>query len=124
MGRKKIIKEKQLLEQIPGSRGFISVIAARLHCNWHTVDEAVKASPAAQAAIKAEEETTLDFVESKALKRIEENDGAMIRFYLATKGKKRGYTYEEEIKNDNETDEEINIIMDDGQQITPQDPEE
>ena len=49
MGRKKIIKEKQLLEMIEGSRGFISVIAKRLNCNWHTVDEAIKASPAAQA---------------------------------------------------------------------------
>lgn len=114
MGRKKIIKEKQLLEMIEGSRGFISVIAKRLNCNWHTVDEAIKASPAAQAAIKAEEETTLDFVESKALKRIEENDGAMIRFYLATKGKKRGFTYDEKLDGDEITeDKELNIITDD-----------
>lgn len=114
MGRKKIIKEKQLLEMIEGSRGFISVIAKRLNCNWHTVDEAIKASPAAQAAIKAEEETTLDFVESKALKRIEENDAAMIRFYLATKGKKRGFTYDEKLDGDEITeDKELNIITDD-----------
>lgn len=113
MGRKKIIKEKQLLEMIEGSRGFISVIAKRLNCNWHTVDEAIKASPAAQVAIKAEEETTLDFVESKALKRIEENDGAMIRFYLATKGKKRGFTYDEKLEADETAeDSNINVVCD------------
>lgn len=122
MGRKKIIKEKQLLEMIEGSRGFISVIAKRLNCNWHTVDEAIKASPAAQIAIKAEEETTLDFVESKALKRIEENDGAMIRFYLATKGKKRGFTYDEKLEAD-ETAEDNNInIICDGEDVEPVDP--
>lgn len=114
MGRKKIIKEKRLIEQIKGSRGFISVIAARLGCNWHTVDNAIKASPAAQQAIKDEEETTLDFVEGKAIARINEGDGSMIRFYLATKGKKRGYTYDEKLDgDDNAEDKELNIITDD-----------
>ena len=114
MGRKKILKEKQLIEAIHGSRGFKSVIAQRLHCNWHTVDEAIKASPAAQLAMQEEDETTLDFVEGKAITKINEGDGAMIRFYLATKGKKRGYTYEEKLETDEAADDNnINIITDD-----------
>ena len=63
MGRKRKIKEKDLLEKIDGSNGFYSVIASRLHVDWHTVDKAIKDSPAAQEAIKAETEKTLDFVE-------------------------------------------------------------
>ena len=121
MGRKRLIKEKDLLAAIKDSRGFISTIAARLHADWHVIDRAIKASEAAQAAIAAEEETTLDFVEGKALKRIEENDGPMIRFYLATKGKKRGYTYEERLEDPDGNDDEspLNIICD-GEEVDPQ----
>ena len=113
MGRKKSIKEKDLLAAIEDSNGFVTTIAARLHCSWHAADNAIKASPAALQAIKDEEEKTLDFVEGKAIKKINEGDGAMIRFYLATKGKKRGYTYDEKMEADETAeDSNINIVCD------------
>ena len=113
MGRKKSIKEKDLLAAIEDSQGFVTTIAARLHCSWHAADNAIKASAAAMQAIKDEEEKTLDFVEGKAIKKINEGDGAMIRFYLATKGKKRGFTYEEKLEADESAeDNNINVICD------------
>ena len=113
MGRKKIVKEKELLAAIVDSRGFYSVIAERLGVAWATVKSAIEESSAAQLAIKAEEEKTLDFVEGKAIARIKENDGAMIRFYLATKGKKRGYTYDEKLETDESAeDSNINVVCD------------
>ena len=113
MGRKKSIKEKDLLAAIEDSNGFVTTIAARLHCSWHAADNAIKASAAALQAIKDEEEKTLDFVEGKAIKKINEGDGAMIRFYLATKGKKRGYTYDEKLEADESAeDNNINVICD------------
>ena len=122
MGRKKSIKEKDLLAAIEDSNGFVTTIAARLHCSWHAADNAIKASPAAIQAIKDEEEKTLDFVEGKAITKINEGDGAMIRFYLATKGKKRGYTYDEKLEAD-ETAEDNNInVICDGEDVEPVDP--
>ena len=122
MGRKKSIKEKDLLAAIEDSNGFVTTIAARLHCSWHAADNAIKASAAALQAIKDEEEKTLDFVEGKAIKKINEGDGAMIRFYLATKGKKRGFTYEEKLEAD-ETAEDNNVnIICDGEDVEPVDP--
>ena len=113
MGRKKIVKEKELLAAIVDSRGFYSVIAERLGVAWATVKSAIEESSAAQLAIKAEEEKTLDFVEGKAIARIKADDGAMIRFYLATKGKKRGYTYDEKLETDESAeDSNINIVCD------------
>ena len=113
MGRKKSIKEKDLLAAIDDSNGFVTTIAARLHCSWHAADNAIKASAAALQAIKDEEEKTLDFVEGKAINKINEGDGAMIRFYLATKGKKRGFTYEEKLEADETAeDNNINVICD------------
>ena len=122
MGRKKSIKEKDLLAAIEDSNGFVTTIAARLHCSWHAADNAIKASPAAIQAIKDEEEKTLDFVEGKAIKKINEGAGAMIRLYLATKGKKRGFTYDEKLEAD-ETAEDNNVnVICDGEEVDPIDP--
>ena len=117
MGRKKIVKEKELLAAIADSRGFYSVIAERLGVAWATVKSAVEESDAAQLAIRAEEEKTLDFVEGKAIARIKADDGAMIRFYLATKGKKRGYTYDETTATAEAAiaDTEVNISVNGGE---------
>lgn len=122
MGRKKSIKEKDLLAAIEDSNGFVTTIAARLHCSWHAADNAIKASALAMQAIKDEEEKTLDFVEGKAITKINEGDGAMIRFYLATKGKKRGFSYEEKLDADESAeDNNINVICD-GEEVDPIDP--
>ena len=122
MGRKKIVKEKELLAAIVDSRGFYSVIAERLGVAWATVKSAIEESSAAKLAIQAEEEKTLDFVEGKAIARIKADDGAMIRFYLATKGKKRGFTYEEKLEADeNIENNNINVICD-GEEVDPIDP--
>ena len=122
MGRKRIVKEKELLAAIEGCRGIISTVAARLHVGWHTAERAINDSEKAREAMSDEEETTLDFVEGKAIQRINEGDGAMIRFYLATIGKKRGFTYEEKLEAD-ETAEDNNInVICDGEEIDPIDP--
>ena len=122
MGRKHKLKEKELLENIKGSYGIISTIAGRLHCDWHTVDDTIKLYPEAIRAIADEKEATLDFVEGKAIARINEGDGTMIRFYLATKGKKRGFTYDEKMEADETADDNnINVICD-TPDVEPVDP--
>ena len=114
MGRKRILKESDLLQAIKGSRGFYSEIAKRLKCEWHTVERAINASAVAQELIREETERTLDFVESKAIDKINEGDSVMIRFYLQTKGKRRGYTTEAEQLPDESSgeDTELTVIVD------------
>src|SRR5574344_397389 len=122
MGRKRILKKKELLDNIRGSYGIISTIAARLHCNWHTVDETIKLYPECMQALADENESVLDFTEGKAIERIKDGDGTMIRFMLATKGKKRGYTYEDKLEDDDTgEDSAINVICD-GEEVEPADP--
>lgn len=116
MGRKKKIKEKDLLCAIYGCRGFVTTVAKRLACEWHTADIAIKASEKARRAMEDENETTLDFVEGKAIERIKEGDGSMIRFILATKGRKRGYGEKPVIDESVAEDSELRIVIDDDKQ--------
>ena len=122
MGRKRILKKKELLEAIQGSYGIISTIAARLHCNWHTVDETIKLYPECMQALADENESILDFTEGKAIERIKEGDGTMIRFMLATKGKKRGYTYEDKMEDDDTTEDNTLNVICNGEEVDPIDP--
>lgn len=113
MGRHRNFKKKDVLDAIADSYGIVSTVAAKLHCNWHTADEYIKKWPETLQALNDEEESKLDFVEGKAIKKIDEGDGAMIRFYLATKGKKRGFTYDEKLEADESAeDNNINVICD------------
>ena len=120
MGRKHIIKKKDLLEAIKGSYGIMSTVAARLHCDWHTADDAIKRFPEALQAMADEGESVLDFTEGKAIERIRDGDGVMIRFMLATKGKKRGYTYEERLEDAEGAEDKapLNIVCD-GAEVEP-----
>ena len=122
MGRKRIVKEKELLAAIEGCQGIISTVAARLHVGWHTAERAINDSEKAREAMSDEDETTLDFVEGKAIQRINDGDGAMIRFYLATKGKKRGYTYEDKLEDDDTTEDNTLNVICDGEEVDPIDP--
>lgn len=122
MGRHRNFKKKDVLDAIADSYGIVSTVAAKLHCNWHTADEYIKKWPETLQALNDEEESKLDFVEGKAIKKINEGDGAMIRFYLATKGKKRGFTYDEKLEADESAeDNNINVICDtpDAEPIDP-----
>ena len=122
MGRKHKLKEKELLENIKGSYGIISTIAARLHVDWHTVDDTIKMYPSCMQALADENESVLDFTEGKAIERIKDGDSVMIRFMLATKGKKRGYTYDEKLETDESAeDNNINVICD-TPDVEPVDP--
>ena len=122
MGRKHKLKEKELLENIKGSYGIISTIAARLHVDWHTVDDTIKMYPSCMQALADENESVLDFTEGKAIERIKDGDSVMIRFMLATKGKKCGYTYEDKLEAD-ETAEDNNVnVICDGEEVEPVDP--
>ena len=120
MGRKHILREKELLEAIKGSYGIISTVAARLHCSWHAVDDTIKLFPSCIQAMADENESVIDFTEGKAIERIKDGDGAMIRFMLATKGKKRGYTYEERLEDAEGAEDKapLNIVCD-GAEVEP-----
>ena len=94
-------KEK-VLTAIKGSFGIVSTIAKVLDgCSWHTAWDYVMHWEETRAAYADENERALDLSESKMLKMVNQEDGPMIRFHLATKGKDRGYTERHEVSGPN-----------------------
>lgn len=57
----------------------------------------MKEDPEYAAAVEAISESTIDFVESKLLQRINDGGDAAIIFYLKTKGRRRGYVEHAEL---------------------------
>jgi hypothetical protein len=91
-------KANDFIDKIPGSAGIISTIAARVGCTWHTAKKYIDEYPTINQAYKNECETTVDMAESKLLEAIESGDNQMIKYYLSTKGKYRGFTERQEHK--------------------------
>jgi len=92
-------KKEIVLEAIQDSKGIMSNIAKALDCEWHTAQSHVLNWVETRKAMEDEKETTIDFVESKLFGAIDGGSESMIRYYLSTQGKRRGYTEKQEIEH-------------------------
>lgn len=103
MGKPLQFSAQQFLDAIPGTGGIIAAIAKRVGCAWHTAKKYIENHPTVHAAYEDECESVLDLAEAKTIEAIRNGDTQMIRYYLSTKGKRRGYTERTEITGaDNE----------------------
>lgn len=97
MANKDQFTAKQFIEAIQGSGGIISTISRRVGCTWHTAKKYIDEYATVNQAYQDECEAMLDLAESSALKLIKGEDGPMIRYYLSTKAKHRGYVERQEL---------------------------
>ena len=86
------IDPDRIARAIPGSAGIIAEIARRAHCTRNTISSHLKKNPDLQRLYNDEVESLLDLAECKMIEAIQNGDAIMIRWYLSTKGKHRGYT--------------------------------
>ena len=91
--------EDEVLSAIKDSAGIVSKVAENLGCTWGTADKYIKKYETALTLMAEECERILDLAESEMIKHIENGDIQMIKYILATKGKKRGYTEKQEIEH-------------------------
>lgn len=89
-------QKSDLKKAIEGSGGYISEIARRLKCDWHTADKYIKEFELTEDLI-VEDERATDRAEIKLMQAIEDGEIAAIIFRLKTKGKKRGYVERQEV---------------------------
>jgi hypothetical protein len=82
----------QFLEAIPGTGGIVTAIARKVGCAWATARKFIDTHPTVASAYQDECESILDLAEAKTISAIKDGDTQMIRYYLSTKGKRRGYS--------------------------------
>ena len=80
-------------------------IAKRVGCAWHTAKKYIDTYATVGRAYDDECQKILDLAETKVIEMISEKDGPMIRYYLSTKGKNRGYTLRTELEHSGKGDE-------------------
>lgn len=87
----------QFIKAIKGSAAIITTIKNRVGCDWYTAKKWIEEHPTVQRAYIAEAETVTDMAESNLFKAMKAGDLSALKFYLATKGKDRGYVQKSEI---------------------------
>ena len=91
----------QVLEAIKGSNGIISTIASLLRCDWNTAARWIDKWEDTKTALQNEKKKTLDVAENVIFGALQAKDVQTAKWYLAMKGKDRGYVERQEttIKN-------------------------
>lgn len=85
------------IDAIPGSAGIVSSIALKVGCDWHTAKKYIDNYPTIKQAYDDECERVLDMAETELYKAIKSGDAQMIKYFLSTKGKRRGYVERQEL---------------------------
>ncbi len=114
---KPLYTAQQFLEAIPGTGGIVTAIAKKVGCDWSTAKKYIGAHPTVQAAYNDECESVLDLAEAKTIQLIQAGDAQMIRYYLSTKGKRRGYVERQELAGADGGP--VRLVWDDGTDVTP-----
>ena len=82
----------EILSAIDGSLGVMSRVAKKLGCDWTTANTYVNKHETTKVAFATETERALDLAETTVLKSIQvDADVNSAKWFLAKKGKHRGY---------------------------------
>jgi hypothetical protein len=88
---------KAMLEKaIPGTGGIISQIATKIGMSWHAIDDGIKRYQL-EDKIMIEQEKNLDLAETQIVRAMQNGDVQTCKWFLATKGKQRGYVERTEV---------------------------
>ena len=114
--------QERLLIELFNSRAIVTEACKKARVDRSTHYAWMKDNEEYAQAYRDIEETAIDFVEGMMFERIEEGSDGLIKFYLATKGKKRGYIEKQQIEvsgeldikklSDEELDEQIRLAED------------
>jgi transposase len=99
---------KKILSAISGTGGLISAIAKKLGVHYHTVLNYEKRYESVKQAIEEERDKILDKAESNLFVRIKEGDEETSKWFLARKGRHRGYS--EKIDTEQKGDITISVV--------------
>lgn len=99
----------EVAEAIKKSKGILTSAATQLGCTRNTVVNYINRYPTVKVVYDETNETTIDFVESRLLKNIDNGDTTAMIFYLKCKAKARGYIDKIEVEHGGKGTDAINI---------------
>ena len=102
------------MKAIKNSNGIITIIAERIGCTRQTVSKAIKADPYIQEFYENECETVLDIAEVVVIDAIKNQDVNTAKWYLSTKGAKRGYNTSVALQANTDNNITLNFIDKEG----------
>ena len=99
----------KILKAIPGTGGLKSAIAVKLGVHYRTILNYEAKYETVKQAIEEEKEKILDKAESVLFVKIQDGDEDTCKWFLARKGKQRGYS--EKIDTEQKIAGEIKTIL-------------
>ena len=107
------ITVKAVENALTKTRGNMAATAATLQCSRETIRRMCLDHPELAAVRDEAKESTKDWVESKILKKIGDEDTTMIIFFAKTQMKDRGYVERQEVTGTDGEALTVRILYDD-----------
>lgn len=111
MPRQQKFKLQDLLNAAKGSMGIWAAICAKMQMSRSCLGNYIQRYPELRQAIEDERERGLDFVESKLLEQIKQDDLRAIMFYLERKGAHRGWSEQKKVNLEGSAGEPVQTII-------------
>ena len=92
---------KQIAEALTKSRGLVSLAAQMVGCGVTTIYDHMERNPEVAKAAQQATSAMLDVTEARLFQAINDGQSWAIMFYLARKGKERGYSERQELTGAN-----------------------
>ena len=90
--KKKELSIAQIEALLTANMGNVSAVAKSLKVSRSTLYARIKASPRLERIVDDQRETLLDVAESILAQKVMAGDNDLLKFFLRTQGKRRGYT--------------------------------
>jgi len=97
MSKESKLSVEKIAEALTATKGAAVLAARRLGVTHSTVYNWINKSPTLKALKDSFDEELLDIAELKVREKILDGDSDLLKFYLRTKGKHRGYTERQEV---------------------------
>lgn len=118
--------DEQIADALNEADGLMSRAAKILGCERHTIQRRAEKSDVIQAALSQANESVIDKAENRLFEAIDNGEPWAIKFFLAYKGKSRGYQDSKkiEVKPTQEQaatripDEQLNRMLEEGRRKT------
>lgn len=102
--------KERMIFALTKSLGVVSTAALKANISRETHYEWLSIDPDYKTKVEDIKNLAIDFVESKMFGQINNGDTSLIKYYLSTQGKNRGYVERQEVSAVNKDGEDVSQV--------------